>query len=233
MYELVPNLPDGFFNRFSNVWPEIRSSKGNIIIPRISSTISLMNAFVSGRFELFLLMDQLLYDEQVSFLVTVPNCEKLRDVLSLLTIYSSFLICHDDKKYRESFDLLHRLSTLCRQFEVNLKKRLLFEYSCPRKYHYHEPFTHFGVSWPDMEEKKSSMSTSSKDSMLHNSTEEHDVNAPPRYSANISGHYDSSFDGDVKSESEMQNSVHEQFKSKIRHSNSVEIEMLRFMPKRS
>lgn len=101
---------------------------------------------------MFLLVEYLLYEENVSFLLTVPTHEKLRDVVSILTVYVAFLVGCNDNQYRKSFELLHRISTLYRQFEDNKRKKRLFEYSCPRKYHYHEPFSHFAFGWVESEE---------------------------------------------------------------------------------
>ena len=102
---------------------------------------------VIGRIDFYLLTESLLYDEQVSFLITVPAHEQLRDILSVMSVYAAFLVCHDDKQHRKSYELLHRISTLYRQYEDNKRKKRLYEYSCPRKYKYHEPFSHFAFGW--------------------------------------------------------------------------------------
>lgn len=94
-----------------------------------------------------MLSETLLYDEQVSFLITVPAHEQLRDILSVMSVYAAFLVCHNDKQHRKSYELLHRFSTLHRQYEDNKRKKRLYEYSCPRKYKYHEPFSHFSFGW--------------------------------------------------------------------------------------
>ena len=101
----------------------------------------------AGRVDLYALTESLLYDEQVSFLVTVPINEHLMNVMSVLSVYTAFLVAHNDKQFRRAYDLLHRISTLHRQFEENKRKKRLYEYSCPRKYKYNEPFSHFSFGW--------------------------------------------------------------------------------------
>ena len=69
------------------------------------------------------------------------------NVLSILSVYTAFLVAHNDKQHRRAYDMLHRISTLHKQFEENKRKNRLYEYSCPRKYKYSEPFSHFSFGW--------------------------------------------------------------------------------------
>jgi hypothetical protein len=100
---------------------------------------------------MYLLVEQLLYEEHVSFLLTVPAHAKLRNVASILTIYVAFLVGCNDSQYRMAYELLHRMSTLCRQFENNEKNGRMYEHSCPGNHCYEEPFSHFAFGWSEGE----------------------------------------------------------------------------------
>ena len=97
---------------------------------------------------MYVLAEYLLYDEHISFLITVPVHEKLRNVLSLLTVYAGFLASYHGA-HRMCFDLLHRMSTLHILFEDNNRNKKMYEYNCPRKYNFTEAFSHFSFGWAD------------------------------------------------------------------------------------
>lgn len=125
--KLVQFLPQGFFKRFDTAWVKARTK--------------------DGRAELYSLTNDLLFHEQLSFLVTVPVHHELRNAVCTLSVYVAFLIGHNDRQFRLSYDLLHRVSTLYKQFEDNQKDKRLYEYSCPRRYNCLEPFSHFNFGW--------------------------------------------------------------------------------------
>jgi hypothetical protein len=158
MHELVDQLPDGCFHRFTDAWPKLRSTE--------------------GRIDMYLLVEYLLFEENVSFLLTVPSHEKLRDVVSVLTIYTAFLIGCNDNQYRKCYELLHRMSTLYRQYEINEENKKLYEFVCPRKYRYQEPFSHFAFGW------QANFPTGDTNSMEAS----HSDNAPARTEGSGSGH---------------------------------------------
>lgn len=132
LFEQSKDLPEGFFQHFSSVWRNVHSP--------------------SGRADLFGIIHDLLYDPNIAHMISIPTYEELRDSISHVAIFAAFQIAHHDKEYRKSFELLHRLSTLYREFELNVNKGREFEHNCPRRDHPEEPISHFKYGWIDSDE---------------------------------------------------------------------------------
>jgi hypothetical protein len=92
-------------------------------------------------------VNDILYDEDISFKLTVPDMKFQLNAAVHLTVFSAFLIAHHDHKYREAFDILHRISTLRRQCEINILKGRRHANQCPRRYDSSAPFSHFAHGW--------------------------------------------------------------------------------------
>jgi hypothetical protein len=132
LFDQSKDLPEGFFHHFSSVWRSVHSS--------------------SGRADLFGIIHDLLFDPNIAYMISVPANADLRDAISHIAIFTAFQIAHHDKEYRKSFELLHRLSTLYREFELNDNKGWQFERDCPRREHPEEVISHFKYGWIEEDE---------------------------------------------------------------------------------
>jgi hypothetical protein len=132
LFDQSKDLPEGFFHHFSSVWRNVHSS--------------------SGRADLFGIIHDLLFDPNIAHMISIPAYDDLRDAVSHIAIFTAFQIAHHDKEYRKSFELLHRLSTLYREFELNDNKGWQLEHDCPKRDHPEEPISHFKYGWIEDDE---------------------------------------------------------------------------------